>query len=178
MNTILGRKSISAGWKAKQLPPFRPIMELVLKITLPAHILDGYRMYCPMDDLATWVSKIENLSEVKRVARKIFDELCSSRRVYNLRRRPQRDIPLENIILFLRDALILGCLNAAIKRGDIGTVLNVMAHWMVMFRGTGKMPKYADAFFNTIMELKKMKSRLQYRDRCSLLAYECCSQSV
>ncbi|KAJ6614983.1 hypothetical protein B0H10DRAFT_1950239 [Mycena sp. CBHHK59/15] len=41
-NSFLSRKAISAGWKAKKLPPFRPTYELMLKISLPAHILDAF----------------------------------------------------------------------------------------------------------------------------------------
>jgi hypothetical protein len=51
INSLLGRKAISAGWKAKTLPPFRPTWELILDLTLPAHILDGFRIYCPFEKL-------------------------------------------------------------------------------------------------------------------------------
>jgi len=137
-------------------------MELVLKMALPAHILDAYRIYCPNNDLSRWVSSITRFGEVKHVARKIFTELCSVCQAAQLCCRTEHDVPLENIILFLCDALILCAYTAAIKRGDIGTVLNVIAHWMVMFHGTGKMPKYADAFFATVMDLKTMKPNLWY----------------
>jgi hypothetical protein len=162
INTLLGRKAISAGWNAKQLPPFRPIMELVLRLALPANILDGFRMFCPGNDLQKWVSSVSSYSIIKDVARQVFEQLCSARKVSKLRRLKERDIPLENIILFNRDALILAILTASIKRGDIGAVVNVLAHWMVMFRGSGKMPKYSDAMFRTIMDLKTMDPRLRY----------------
>jgi hypothetical protein len=63
--------------------------------------------------------------------------------------------------LFNRDALTILVLRAAIKRGDIGAVLCVISHWMVMFRGTGRMPKYADAVFRVITELKSMHPKLR-----------------
>jgi hypothetical protein len=164
INSLLGRKAITAGWKAKSLPPFRPALELILQITLPAHILDGFRIFCPFDTLEQWVSHVQDHQSIREVAAKIHTELCSARRVAKLRRLPEtkRDVPLENIILFNRDALILRELRFAIKRGDIGSVTNVLAHWMVMFRGSGKMPKYADALFHVITDLKTMDPKLRY----------------
>ncbi|PPR00907.1 hypothetical protein CVT26_015517 [Gymnopilus dilepis] len=156
MNTLLGRKAIIAGWKAKQLPPFRPIMELMLQLTLPANILDGFRLYCPGGDLDKWAAKLRSYEELVNVSQAVFENLFSARRVTKLRQLAKRDVPLENIILFNRDALILLALTAAVKRGDVGTVINVLGHWMVMFRGTSKMPKYADALFHTLMDLKAM----------------------
>jgi hypothetical protein len=57
--------------------------------------------------------------------------------------------------------LILSVLTAAVKRGDIGSVVNVLHYWMNMFRGTGKTPKYADAIFSTLMDLKAMDPNLK-----------------
>ncbi|KAJ6582441.1 hypothetical protein B0H10DRAFT_1756651, partial [Mycena sp. CBHHK59/15] len=73
----------------------------------------------------------------------------------------KRDPILENISLFNRDALTLLALRAAVKRGDVGGVLCISAHWMVMFRGTGHMPKYADAVFRVLTELKSMHPKLR-----------------
>ena len=55
VNALLGRKAISAGWKSKSAPPFRPSYELMLTFALPANILDAFRIYCPKDDLQEWV---------------------------------------------------------------------------------------------------------------------------
>ncbi|EDQ99724.1 uncharacterized protein LACBIDRAFT_334739 [Laccaria bicolor S238N-H82] len=130
INTLLGRKAISAGWNAKQLPPFRPIMQLVLRLALPANILDGFRLFCLRKDLNQWVSSVSSYSTIKDVVRQVFEQLCSARRVSKLQRLTDCDIPHENIILFNHDALILAVLTASIKRGDIGAVVNVLAHWM------------------------------------------------
>ncbi|EDR02124.1 uncharacterized protein LACBIDRAFT_332685 [Laccaria bicolor S238N-H82] len=73
----------------------------------------------------------------------------------------KRDLPLENICLFNRDALYLRQLKYAVKRGDVGAVLDITTHWMLMFQGTGKMPKYADALFHLIMDLKMMDPQLR-----------------
>lgn len=131
-------------------------MELVLRLALPANILDGFRLFCPGNNLKKWVSSVSSYDIIKDVAKQVFEQLCSACKVSKLWRLPERDIPLENIILFNCDALILAVLTASIKRGDIGAVVNVLAHWMVMFHGSGKMPKYSDAIFCIIMDLKTM----------------------
>jgi len=163
VNTLLGRKAISAGWKAKSAPPFRPIYELMLNITLPANVLDGFRIYCPHDKLETWIDRIQTTKEIDAVAQQVLDQLFSARRVERLRRaKPsQRDVPLENICLFNRDCLYLRQLKYAIKRGDVGAVLDLITHTMLSFRGTGKTPKYADALFGIVVRLKKMEPKLR-----------------
>ena len=164
INSLLGRKAISAGWKAKSLPPFRPTYVLILRLTLPANILDGFCIYCPMDTLEQWVADIKDYEDISRVTKKVHSELCSARCVAELCRLPdaKRDIPFENIILFNCDVLKLRALKYSIKRGDVGTIINILADWMLMFRGMGKMPKYADALFHLLASLKRMDSRLQY----------------
>lgn len=164
MNTLLGRKAMVAGWKAKSLPPFRPSWELIVVLTLPANILDGFRIYCPFATLEEWCLKVKTSADVEQVARKVYTELCSARRVEKLRRLSEnrRDVPLENICLFNRDALFLQQLKFAIRRGDVGDVLDIATHWMLMFRGTGKMPKYADALFHLLVDLKTMDSTLRW----------------
>jgi hypothetical protein len=164
INSLLGRKAISAGWKAKSLPPFRPTYELILHLALPANILDGFRIFCPTNTLEQWVVDVKEYEDISRIAKKVHSELCSARRVANLRRLldSKRDIPLENIILFNRDPLKLRALKYSIKRGDVGTVINILADWMLMFRGNGKMPKYADALFHVLASLKRMDPRLRY----------------
>ena len=164
VNSLLGRKAISAGWKAKTLPPFRPTYELILGLTLPANILDGFRIFCPVDTLEQWVIGIKDYEEISSIAKKVHLELCSARRVAKLRQLPdsKRDIPFENIQLFNHDALKLQALKYSIKRGDVGSVINILSHWMLMFRGTGKMPKYADVLFHLLAYLKRMNPRLRY----------------
>jgi hypothetical protein len=164
LNALLGRKAITAGWKSKTLPPFRPSYELILKMALPAHILDAFRIHCPHNSLATWISGVKTRDEILAVAKKIQTELCSARRVSRLRRKSliQRDVPLENIILFNHASILLREIAYAIKQGDVGRVINILVHWMVMFRGTGKMPKYADALFHLLVSLKQMNPRMRY----------------
>ena len=45
---------------------------------------------------------------------------------------------------------------------------------MLMFRGTGKMPKYADALFHLLAHLKRMDPRLQYGPLLLLLLFIAC----
>jgi hypothetical protein len=132
-------------------------------MALPAHILDAYRLHCPQDTVENWVASLKDREEVHQAAKKIHVELCSPRRVSRMRRLPlpQRDVPLENIMLFLYYALLLREFGHAIKRGDVGSVVNILAHWMVIFRGTGKMPKYADALFYLLVSLKRMKPQMR-----------------
>ena len=47
--------------KAKSLPPFRPVYELELTLTLHANILDGFRIYSSNEKLEDWVDAIETL---------------------------------------------------------------------------------------------------------------------
>ena len=61
-------------------------------------------------------------------------------------------------MLFLYSALMLQEFKYAIHRGDVGCMVTVFSHWMVIFQGTGKMPKYADALFHVIVSLKGMNA--------------------
>jgi hypothetical protein len=71
--------AITAGWKAKSLPPFRPVYELTLNRTLPANILDGFHTYSSNEKLEDWVDAIETVEEVDKVAERVLNELCSGR---------------------------------------------------------------------------------------------------
>ncbi|KAJ7101048.1 hypothetical protein C8R44DRAFT_888014 [Mycena epipterygia] len=156
-NGVLSRKAITAGWKAKKLPPFRPTHELMLTLSLPAHILDGFRIYCGADSLNAWATSDLSWSDVVSVSEAVVEKLCSASTVEELRMLPEadRDPQLENTILCNHDMLLLLIFNSSIKSGDVGMVVNILAHWMVMFRGTGSMPKYADALFELINNLKR-----------------------
>jgi hypothetical protein len=91
-------------------------------------VSDAFRIYCPHDKLSDWIPTIKHHSEVSKVTRDILRNLRSARRVEQLRSKPsiERDVPLENIILFFRDSLTLLKMKRAVRRGDVGTVLNVV----------------------------------------------------
>ena len=163
INSLLERKAIFAGWKAKSLPPFCPTYELILCLTLPANILDGFHIFCPMDTLEQWVAEVKDYDDILHIT-KVYSELCTAHRVFDLWKLPdaKRDIPFENIQLFNCDSLILCALKYSVKQGDIGSVINILSHWILMFRGTGKMPKYVDALFHLLVYLKRMGPRLRY----------------
>ncbi|KAJ6543340.1 hypothetical protein B0H10DRAFT_1854245, partial [Mycena sp. CBHHK59/15] len=67
MNSLLGRKAITTGWKSKTLPPFRPAYELMIDLVLPATILDGFRLFCPCDTLEDWVDSLLDWESVRDV---------------------------------------------------------------------------------------------------------------
>ena len=133
-------------------------------MALLAHILDAFRIHCPHESLATWISGVKTRDEILAVAEKIQTELCSARRISRLCRKCliQRDVPLENIILFNHASILLCEIAYAIERGDVGRVINILVHWMVKFRRTGMMPKYADALFHLLVSLKRMNSHMRY----------------
>ncbi|KAJ7466342.1 hypothetical protein FB451DRAFT_1040886 [Mycena latifolia] len=162
-NTFLARKAIPAGWKAKKLPPFRPTYELMLTLSLPAHILDGFRIYCGADSLESWADSDLSWTDIEAVSEVIVEKLCSASTVEELRLLPeaQRDPQLENTILCNHDMLLLLLFSTSIKSGDVGMVVNILAHWIIMFRGTGSMPKYADALFELINNLKRWPPSLR-----------------
>ena len=104
------------------------------------------------------------LEDITEVGKRVLQRIASRRRVFELREQPEedRDYVLENVMLFNQDALILKELRSSIREGDIGRVLNVLSFWMVEFRGTGSMPKYADALFETLTTLKQMDPVRRY----------------
>ncbi|KAJ7815904.1 hypothetical protein B0H14DRAFT_3111784 [Mycena olivaceomarginata] len=141
-----------------------PSHELMLNLSLPAHILDGFRIYCGADSLDAWVKSNPSWASIVTVSEVVVEKLCSASTVEELRMLPEadRDPQLENTILCNHDMLLLLLFTTSIKVGDVGTVLNILAHWMGMFRGTGSMPKYANALFELINNLKCWPPRLQY----------------
>ncbi|KAJ7438253.1 hypothetical protein FB451DRAFT_1344411 [Mycena latifolia] len=160
-NKLLGRKPITAGWSGKKATPWKPAHELI-HISLPAHIVDGFRIYCGNEKLEEW-AKNATMQEFNRVAKIVFDKLFSTAAVEELRARDacDRDITLEDAILFNRDALFYVEFVQAIKKGDIGRVVNVLSIWMVMMRTPKTMPRYADAMFETLVRLKHFPPKMR-----------------
>lgn len=145
-NALLGRKLMAGGWSSKKLPPFPPSHEL-LHLSLQAHILDGFRVAAKSPSLDTWLATKPSWADIETHSTEILDTLFNAQVVEKMRRKTlaERDVIFENTILLNRDIIIYVEMVAAVKRGDIGTVMNIMWHWAVMMRGTGAMPKYADA---------------------------------
>ncbi|KAJ7728485.1 hypothetical protein B0H16DRAFT_1330899 [Mycena metata] len=138
-NKLLKRKPLMAGWGGKKATEWKPAQELI-HISLPAHIVDGFRIHCGRENLSDW-AKSATVSEFEAVAKTVFDKLFSTAAINDLRARGENDITLENAILYNRDALFYVELTQAIKKGDIGRVLNVLAIWMVMMRAPKTMPR-------------------------------------
>ncbi|KAJ6554727.1 hypothetical protein B0H19DRAFT_1263033 [Mycena capillaripes] len=152
-NKLLKRKPITAGWSGKKATPWKPAHELI-HISLPAHVVDGFRIHCGRDNLEEW-ARNATVEEFNRVAKTVFEKLFSTAVVDKLRTQADcdRDITLENAILYNRDAPFYIEFIQAIKKGDIGRVLNVLAIWIVMMRTPKTMPRYADAMFETLVRL-------------------------
>ncbi|KAJ7166271.1 hypothetical protein C8R46DRAFT_1220015 [Mycena filopes] len=152
---MLGRKAMTAGWKAKKATPWKPSHEL-LQVSLAAHVKDGFRIHCGHTDLDTWAATA-TIDDVSAVAARVHDKLFSTAALDTVRDvRPElRDITHENVILLNRDALFYIELVFAIKKGDIGRVVNVLRVWMVMMRSNKTMPKYADAIFETLARIDR-----------------------
>ncbi|KAJ6479781.1 hypothetical protein C8R45DRAFT_1216261 [Mycena sanguinolenta] len=158
-NKLLKRKPLMAGWGGKKATEWKPAHELI-QISLPAHIVDGFRIYCGHESLSEWARSVTT-AEFDVVAKTVFEKLFSTTAVNDLRKQDKRDITLENAILYNRDALFYIELTRAIKKGDIGRVLNVLAIWMVMMRSPKTMPRYADAIFETLVRIKKFPPKLR-----------------
>lgn len=150
---------MAAGWGGKKATEWKPAHEL-LQISLAAHIVDGFRIYCGRADLTEWV-KAATFTEFEAVAKTVFDNLFSTAAISKLRARGIHDITLENAILYNRDALFYIEFVRAIKKGDIGRVLNVLSIWMVMMRSPKTMPRYADAMFETLVRIKSFPPKLR-----------------
>ncbi|KAJ7851211.1 hypothetical protein B0H13DRAFT_2360239 [Mycena leptocephala] len=116
-----------------------------------------------------WAQQVEEraknatIEEFNRVSRMVFDKLFSTAAVDERRAREDgdRDVTLENAILYNRDALFYVEFVQAIKKGDVGRVLNVLSIWMVMMRTPKTMPRYADAIFETLVRLKRFPPKLR-----------------
>ena len=70
-------------------------------------------------------------------------------------------MPLESIILFNHASILLHKLVYAIKQ-DVGQVINILVHWMVMFCRMGKMLKYVDALFHLLVSFKHVGPHMWY----------------
>ncbi|KAJ7149729.1 hypothetical protein C8R46DRAFT_1309677 [Mycena filopes] len=158
-NKLLGRKPLMAGWGGKKATEWKPAHELI-HISLPAHIVDGFRIYCGRESLSQW-AKSATVSEFEAVAQTVFEKLFSTKAVNDVRARETGDITLENAILYNRDALFYVEFTQAIKKGDIGRVLNVLSVWMVMMRSPKTMPRYADAMFESLVRIKSFPPKLR-----------------
>ncbi|KAK7027626.1 hypothetical protein R3P38DRAFT_2776632 [Favolaschia claudopus] len=151
---LLQRKPISAGWKSKKAAPWKPCHEL-LQISTAGHVRDAFRICCGAASFTEWASKA-TISDFEQVADKVYaslyttaayDQACSVQEAH-------RDPAFENSVLYNRDSLLYLLLVSSIKAGDIGRVVLIFRIWAVMMRTPKTMPKYADAFFETLGRLK------------------------
>lgn len=160
-NSVLDRKVMAAGWKNKKPAPFGPSKEL-LNLSLAAHVIDAVRIHCGEDDVKVWAASA-TIDDLRQVCEVILKELFSTIAVDKLRAMPEEDhdVRLENTILYNRNVLLYVIFVHAIKRGDIGCVINVLQVWAIQFRGTGSMPNYADIIFLTLRRLDTYPHKLR-----------------
>ncbi|KAF8145481.1 hypothetical protein K438DRAFT_2097724 [Mycena galopus ATCC 62051] len=159
---LLQRKPISAGWKSKKAAPWKPCHEL-LQISSAGHVRDAFRIHCGEASLTEWAGRV-TFDEFEAIASKVYNSLYTTA-AYDeacARKEAQRDAVFENSVLYNRDSLLYILLVSSIKAGDIGRVILVFRIWAVMMRSPKTMPKYADAFFETLNHIKTYDPVLQY----------------
>ncbi|KAJ7774418.1 hypothetical protein B0H14DRAFT_3508554 [Mycena olivaceomarginata] len=104
-NKLLKRKTMIAALGGKKATEWKPAHKLI-HISLPAHIFDGFRLHCGHNNLSGWM-KSASVSEFNTVAKTVFDKPFSTTAVNELPARGERNITLENIILYNRDSAVL-----------------------------------------------------------------------
>ncbi|KAJ7715034.1 hypothetical protein DFH07DRAFT_974297 [Mycena maculata] len=145
---VVARQSL-----AEKATPWKPSHEL-LQMSLAAHVKDGFRIHCGSEDLDTWALSA-TMEDLDVVVERVYRKLFTTEALDKLRALPHRDITHENVVLLNRDALYYIKFVSAIKKGDIGRVINVLQVWMVMMRTPKTMPKYADAIFETLRRIDR-----------------------
>ncbi|KAL0569038.1 hypothetical protein V5O48_012934 [Marasmius crinis-equi] len=157
---LLKRKAISAGWQTKKAAPWKPTHELI-QMSLAAHVLDGFRIYCGHVNFQLWATK-STFDEFNRVAKLVYENLfTSAAHAEQAHATGGKDIVLMNNILYNRDALLYWLLVTSIKTGNIGRVVLVLRVWMVMMRTPKTMPCYANAIFETLGRIQEYPEKLR-----------------
>ncbi|THU99993.1 hypothetical protein K435DRAFT_818414 [Dendrothele bispora CBS 962.96] len=136
---LLKRTPISAGWQTKKAAPWKQSHELI-HMSLAAHILDGFRIYCGQNDFNAW-AKVSTAEEFDTVAQDVYNNLFTTTAYNKQCDTLKPDTVLKNNILYNRDALLYWLLVTSIKAGDIGRVVLVLRIWMVMMRTPKTMPR-------------------------------------
>ncbi|KAF7343680.1 hypothetical protein MSAN_01947900 [Mycena sanguinolenta] len=141
--------------------PWKPSHEL-LQISSAGHVRDAFRIHCGKASFAEWAATAD-LNDFDAVAGQVYNSLYTTA-AYDAacdRGDAQRDAAFENSVLYNRDSLLYLLLVSSIKAGDIGRVVLVFRIWAVMMRSPKTMPKYADAFFETLNRIKTYDPVLQ-----------------
>ena len=77
----------------------------------------------------------------------------------------------ENVVLFLRDGLLLREFSDAIKSGDSGRVLLVLKLWAFSFRGSGH-TKYAYEVLHLVHNITLCKKESQVKSEKTAFSQE------
>ncbi|KAJ3831844.1 hypothetical protein F5878DRAFT_672513, partial [Lentinula raphanica] len=150
-NNRLGRKNMVAGWQSSKAAPWKPSHEL-LHISLAAHVSDGFHLFCGSEDLDQW-ARTASSDDFVQVLDLVYENLFTTRSYDHAKQLDDQDTTYSNTLLQNRDTLLYIEIVDAIRSGDIGRVINIFKMWMVMMRAKKTMPKYADAFFETLGRL-------------------------
>ncbi|KAJ3729395.1 hypothetical protein C8R42DRAFT_742175 [Lentinula raphanica] len=125
-----------------------------------AHISDGFRLFCGIEDLDQWARSASS-DDFIHVSDLVYENLFTTRSFDAAKSSENQDTTYLNNLLQNRDTLLYIEIVDAIKSGDIGRVVNVFRVWMVMMRAKKTMPKYADAFFETLGRLNTYPETLK-----------------
>ncbi|THV04154.1 hypothetical protein K435DRAFT_851149 [Dendrothele bispora CBS 962.96] len=123
-NNLLGWKPMVAGWQGSKATEWKPAHEL-LQISLAAHIVDGFCIFCGQDNLEVWAENA-TWENFENVSNNVYKSLFTTKAYDKLKKKPYRDTVFENNVLYNRDALCYIEMVYAIKGGDIGRVINVL----------------------------------------------------
>lgn len=141
---LLGRKFLALD----KSQPFKPTLE-ILKLSLFARVLDGWRVLAGVKDLKDYGKKKPTFEDVWEMGAKFVKTFASSLKLEAERQKTpkQRDEVWENSSLFIRDTLILLAFCAAVKAGDTGCMRLIHRFWLFSFWGAGSFNYGLESFF-------------------------------
>ncbi|KAJ7656182.1 hypothetical protein B0H14DRAFT_2659380 [Mycena olivaceomarginata] len=122
--------------------PWKPC-HATLQISSAGHVHDAFRIHCGEASFPEWAAKA-SFGDFVAVSGKVYSSLYTTAAYDDAcaRNEATRDAAFEN------------------SAGDIGRVILVF-RWAVMMRSPKTMPKYADAFFETLNRIKTYDPVLQ-----------------
>ncbi|KAJ7123803.1 hypothetical protein C8R43DRAFT_1135854 [Mycena crocata] len=175
-NTVLDHLPITLT----SLPPFRTCRDLIM-VLLYARVLHCLLLVSGHDSLEDYAAAVDSWDTVVSHATQIYEKYANAKTVQELRERriPEErsqeaqakaakksgdagtsalphirkgDMVYENVLLFLRDALLTREFTDAVKRGDSGRILIVLRLWVFCYRGSGR-SKYAHEMLHLLHNL-------------------------
>lgn len=141
---VLGRKQISLDKSIM----YKPTLEII-QISAYARILDCWKVIVGHEDLAKYAKTKPSFTSVWGMALKLVETYANSRDIKRQRSKvaSERDTVFENSCMFLRDALLLIEMCAAVRAGDTGRMNNVRRFWTFCWWGAGSHNYGLESFF-------------------------------